>query len=275
MKRLAMSLVCLAVIPPAARAETTPPVGRKVDAFELEDFRGTKHGQAGRRGRQPVGGRLSRHRMPAGQALRRRDWRNWPRKYAPRGVTFSGIDANRQDSLTEIGGLRPHARHHVPPAQGPGQRRGRPDRRRPHARGLCARRGPQRCATGVGSTISTAWAHVRAETDAARLWPTRSTQLLAGKKVSRRRRSGGLLIGRVRKPKPGREVTYTKQIAADLAEPLRRVPSRRARSAPFALTSYDEVAGWAETIAEVVRDGRMPPWHANPEYRPLHATTAA
>src|SRR5690606_18316177 len=33
-----------------------------------------------------------------------------------------------------------------------------------------------------------------------------------------------------------------------------------------ALTEYEEAAGWAETIAEVVRDGRMPPWHANPEY---------
>ena len=36
--------------------------------------------------------------------------------------------------------------------------------------------------------------------------------------------------------------------------------------APFALTSYDEAAGWAETIAEVVAGGRMPPWFASPEY---------
>ena len=41
---------------------------------------------------------------------------------------------------------------------------------------------------------------------------------------------------------------------------------RAGEIAPFALTSYDEVAGWADTIAEVVDDNRMPPWHANPEY---------
>jgi hypothetical protein len=35
---------------------------------------------------------------------------------------------------------------------------------------------------------------------------------------------------------------------------------------PFAMTKYDEVAGWGEMIAEVVRDQRMPPWHANPHY---------
>jgi hypothetical protein len=32
------------------------------------------------------------------------------------------------------------------------------------------------------------------------------------------------------------------------------------------MTSYDEVAGWAETIAEVVSDNRMPPWHASPDH---------
>ncbi|MFO0949354.1 MAG: hypothetical protein U1D30_26150, partial [Planctomycetota bacterium] len=36
--------------------------------------------------------------------------------------------------------------------------------------------------------------------------------------------------------------------------------------APFSLTSYEESAGWAETIVEVVRDQRMPPWHADPRH---------
>ena len=36
--------------------------------------------------------------------------------------------------------------------------------------------------------------------------------------------------------------------------------------APFSLTNYDEVAGWAETIAEVIEDNRMPPWHASPQH---------
>jgi hypothetical protein len=32
------------------------------------------------------------------------------------------------------------------------------------------------------------------------------------------------------------------------------------------MTEYDEVAGWGEMIAEVVADGRMPPWHADPTH---------
>ena len=32
------------------------------------------------------------------------------------------------------------------------------------------------------------------------------------------------------------------------------------------MTSYEEVIGWADTIDEVVKQGRMPPWHANPKY---------
>ncbi len=37
---------------------------------------------------------------------------------------------------------------------------------------------------------------------------------------------------------------------------------REGEIAPFALTDYDEAAGWAEMIAEVVTENRMPPWNA-------------
>jgi len=36
--------------------------------------------------------------------------------------------------------------------------------------------------------------------------------------------------------------------------------------APFTLTSYADTVGWEATIAEVVREERMPPWNANPEF---------
>ena len=35
--------------------------------------------------------------------------------------------------------------------------------------------------------------------------------------------------------------------------------------APFALTAYEEVIGWGETIREVIEQQRMPPWHADPK----------
>jgi hypothetical protein len=61
------------------------------------------------------------------------------------------------------------------------------------------------------------------------------------------------------------DVTYSNQIA--------RIIQRRCQSchrtgevAPFALMSYSDAAKWAETIAEVVREQRMPPWHASPKH---------
>ncbi|MCA9249345.1 MAG: hypothetical protein KDA42_19620, partial [Planctomycetales bacterium] len=60
-------------------------------------------------------------------------------------------------------------------------------------------------------------------------------------------------------------VTYTNQIARIMQAHC--VECHRAGEiAPFALTEYEEVAGWAEMIDEVVRLQRMPPWHANAEF---------
>jgi mono/diheme cytochrome c family protein len=38
---------------------------------------------------------------------------------------------------------------------------------------------------------------------------------------------------------------------------------RKGGGAPFSLESYDDAAGWAATIEEVVTTRRMPPWHAD------------
>jgi len=75
----------------------------------------------------------------------------------------------------------------------------------------------------------------------------------------------GCHIGRVFKKTRDRGVTYCGQI--------RRILQNRCESchrageiAPFELTDYDEVVGWAEMIDEVVEQQRMPPWHASSEY---------
>lgn len=75
----------------------------------------------------------------------------------------------------------------------------------------------------------------------------------------------GCLIGRVLKSQASSDVTYSRQISRILQ--ARCVECHRAGEiAPFALTDYEEVVGWAEMIAEVVREQRMPPWHANPDH---------
>jgi len=35
---------------------------------------------------------------------------------------------------------------------------------------------------------------------------------------------------------------------------------------PFTVSDYDEVRGWADMMVEVMEQGRMPPWHANPDH---------
>jgi len=64
---------------------------------------------------------------------------------------------------------------------------------------------------------------------------------------------------------PHGEVTYTKHIAGILQNNCVEC-HRTGEVAPFPLTSYDEVVGWADMICEVVREGRMPPWFADPAH---------
>ena len=60
-------------------------------------------------------------------------------------------------------------------------------------------------------------------------------------------------------------MTYSNQIARLLQK--RCVECHRpGQIGPFALQNYEEVAGWAEMIDEVVREQRMPPWFADPKF---------
>ena len=37
-------------------------------------------------------------------------------------------------------------------------------------------------------------------------------------------------------------------------------------AAPFSLASFDDAKHWSGTIREVVKQNRMPPWHADPHF---------
>lgn len=91
-------------------------------------------------------------------------------------------------------------------------------------------------------------------------------QLLAGQPIEEPRVDAiGCQIGRKQEAVAGAEVTYCGQVAAILNRHCVRC-HRAGEIGPFALTDFQEIAGWSETIAEVVSDGRMPPWHASPEH---------
>lgn len=189
-------------------------------------------------------------------------------EFADQGVTFVGINSNLQDSITEIGA---YARIHgitFPILK---------DLNNVVADELGAQRTPEvflldeernvrywgRIDDQYGFQTGAGYARPRmARADLAEA----IQELLAGKEVSEPVvPADGCLIGRTKKVNPHGDVTYSNQIARILQN--RCVECHRpGEVAPFSLTSYDEIVGWAEMIREVVDEERMPPWYANPEY---------
>jgi peroxiredoxin len=90
--------------------------------------------------------------------------------------------------------------------------------------------------------------------------------LLAGRPVATyRTEPAGCKIGRVAKATDDTKFTYSNQVARILRN--RCVSCHRdGEIAPFSLTTYKQAAGWASMMDEVVQEGRMPPWHASPEF---------
>lgn len=80
----------------------------------------------------------------------------------------------------------------------------------------------------------------------------------------------GCMIGKVRpRTTPSMDstarVTYCNQVIRVLQKHC--VECHRAGEiGPFALDSYEEAIGWADTSLEVIDNGRMPPWHASSEH---------
>ena len=186
------------------------------------------------------------------------------REYESRGVAFVGINPNQQDSLTEVAA---YARQHgieFPLLK---------DLENKVADQFGAQRTPEMFVLDrervirYQGRVDDQWGigYVKDEPKTSEL-KTALDELLAGKEASiAKTDSVGCLIGRVRKVDGNSSVTYASHIAALFQK--RCVECHRAGEiGPFALTSYEEAAGWAGMIEEVVEEGRMPPWHANPQH---------
>jgi peroxiredoxin len=90
--------------------------------------------------------------------------------------------------------------------------------------------------------------------------------VLAGHPVEIERTDAtGCLIGFAKQPNEQATVTYSNQVVRILNEHCVKC-HRAGQIGPFAMDSYEEVAGWAEMIGEVVKENRMPPWHADPKF---------
>jgi peroxiredoxin len=247
----------------AASPEEKGRVGKPIANFRLRDARGAWHALDDLRKRKlvvvaflgvdcPVAGRY----VPRLAEL--------AREFGPKGVAFLAVDANRQDSVTQLARLAKTYKLPFPLLKDVGN---------VVADRFGAVRTPEVCVLD-GRRVPRYRGRIDDQygVDYARPKPTRRDlaraleELLAGKPVSRPvTRPVGCLIGRVRRPDANSAVTYTKHVAAILQRRCTRC-HQAGSIAPFALTSYADTAGWAETIREVIEEERMPPWHANSKY---------
>lgn len=186
-------------------------------------------------------------------------------EYAERGVRFVAVDANRQDALTEMAA---YARQHeltmpfVKDVQGS------------LAEALGAERTPEVFVLDRQREVRY-WGRIDDQHAVGGRSKPKPTQedlrgaieaVLRGERVPVPHQPAvGCLIGRPRPSDPSAEVTYTKHIAPLLQAKCVEC-HRPGEIAPFSLTEYAEVAGWADMILEVTTQRRMPPWHANPHY---------
>jgi peroxiredoxin/mono/diheme cytochrome c family protein len=185
-------------------------------------------------------------------------------EYTSRGVAFLGVNSNTQDSNTEIAAYARRHELNFPLLKDLGNQL---------ADELGARRTPEVFVLDQ-QRIVCYWGRIDDQYGVGYLRekPTRKDlqvaldELLAGKPVSQpMAESVGCLIGRVKAPDEASPITYSKQVSRIFQRHCVEC-HRPGEIAPFSLTKYEEVVGWADTIAEVIRDQRMPPWHANPEH---------
>jgi beta-lactamase regulating signal transducer with metallopeptidase domain/peroxiredoxin len=238
-------------------------LGRQIDDFRLQDYLGKERSLADLADREVVVIAFLGTECPVSKLYGPR-LESLAKKYKSRGVAVVGIDANQQDTPTE---LAHYARRHnvtFPLLKDPANRVADQFRaqRTPEAFVLDRDRrvrywGRIDNQFGVGYARQEATEHYVAQA---------IDDLLAGRPVRAPRvDSVGCHIGRVSRTPPKGDVTYANQVSRVIDR--RCVECHREGGiAPFALTSYEAVAAWAETIREVVQDRRMPPWHANPKY---------
>jgi peroxiredoxin len=185
-------------------------------------------------------------------------------EYAVRGIAVLAVMSNAQDSLSDIAAFAKQHNLTYPLLK---------DRRHEVADQFGAERTPQVFLLDRERAI-----RYQGRVDdqylvgVIRDKPTRADlklaidELLEGKPVEAAKTDApGCIIGRAHEPSDDVSVTFTRDIAPIFQ--ARCVECHRAGEiGPFELSSYEEAAGWGEMIAEVVRDRRMPPWHASPKF---------
>jgi thiol-disulfide isomerase/thioredoxin len=241
-------------------ADEKPAIGKQIDGFKLTDFRGAAHQLAGFKDRELVVVAFLGTECPLAKLYGPR-LAELAGQYEPKKVAFIAIDANQQDTLAEMAQYAKVANIEFPFAKDPANAVADQfgavrtpevfvlDRQR-----MIRYRGRIDDQFGIGYS---------------RKEPLRKDlavaldELLAGKEVSvAATEPSGCHIGRVNRTPARGEITYAKHIASIVQKNCVGC-HRPGEIGPFTLTSHEDVVNWSATIREVVREQRMPPWHAD------------
>ncbi len=242
-------------------------IGRPIKEFALQDLHGKSHSLSDYNDRQAIVVCFLGTECPLAKLYGPRLQKLYE-QFSPRGVGFLGISSNSQDSITE---LAAYTRIHgltFPILKDLGQKLADAcgATRTPEVfvldreRKICyAGRVDGQFTFGTGVGLAQPQPQ-RADLESA------LEELLAGKEISLPLTEvKGCLIGHDRQPSAESPVTYCNQIARLIQDRCLEC-HRQGQIAPLSLGDYKSVAGWGDMILEVVLEGRMPPWHANPKY---------
>ena len=239
-----------------ASALATPKASTKIADFRLPDSLGKEHALADFADHDLVvvaflGTECPLAKMYAGRLQKIAD------DYAERGVAVVAVMSNVQDSLADIAAFVREHKISFPVLK---------DHRNDVATMFAAERTPmvflldrQRVVRYQGRIDDQYLVGIIRDKPTHEDLRLAIDELLAGKTVADPKTDAvGCIIGRAHEPKANSPVTYARDVAPILQ--ARCVECHRVGEiGPFALTSYDEAAGWGEMVAEVVRARRMPP----------------
>jgi len=238
-------------------------LGRQIEPFTLNDFHGKEWSLADFSEAKVLVVAFMGTECPLVKLYGPR-LNEFQREYAGSGVQVIGINSNQQDSLEEMAHFARTKKIEFPVLKDPGN--------------VVADRFKAERTPGIFVLDADRKVRYHGRVDDQYTYGIQKPKvtheylreaidaLLAGEEVAiKQTEVVGCHIGRKLKADETSPVTYSNQIARILQK--RCVECHRdGELAPFAMHDYDEVVGWAEMIAEVVYEQRMPPWHADPKH---------